>query len=46
VKAFEEQIAEVKRTTPNYDTPLSYGVIEASIQVLPDGPSRTKTAHT
>jgi hypothetical protein len=45
VKAFEEQVSEVKRTTPHYDTPLSYGVIEASIQVLPDGPSRTKIEY-
>jgi hypothetical protein len=45
VKAFEDQIAEVKRTTPHYDTPLSYSVIEASIQVLPDGPSRTKIEY-
>ncbi len=45
VKAFEEQIAEVKRTTPHYETPLAYSVIEASIQVLPDGPSRTKIEY-
>ena len=45
VKAFEDQIAEVKRTTPNYDTPLAYSVIEASIHVLPDGPSRTKIEY-
>ncbi|MFN0021499.1 MAG: PSD1 and planctomycete cytochrome C domain-containing protein [Pirellulaceae bacterium] len=42
VKALEEQIAEVKRTTPHYETPLAYSVFEASIHVLPDGPSRTK----
>ncbi|MCE9528683.1 MAG: DUF1549 and DUF1553 domain-containing protein, partial [Planctomycetales bacterium] len=42
VKAFEEQIAEVKRSTPHYETPLAYSVFEASIHVLPDGPSHTK----
>ncbi len=45
VKALEEQIAEVKRTTPHYDTPLAYSVIEASLHVLPDGPSRTKIEY-
>jgi Protein of unknown function (DUF1553)/Protein of unknown function (DUF1549)/Planctomycete cytochrome C len=45
VKRIEEQIAEVKRTTPNYETPLAYSVIEASIHVLPDGPSRTKIEY-
>ncbi len=45
VKALEEQIAEVKRTTPNYETPLAYSVFEASLHVLPDGPSRTKIEY-
>ncbi|MGI8980955.1 MAG: PSD1 and planctomycete cytochrome C domain-containing protein [Pirellulaceae bacterium] len=45
VKAFEEQIAEVKRTTPHFETPLAYSVIEASLHVLPDGPSRTKIEY-
>jgi hypothetical protein len=45
VKQIEEQIAQIKRTTPHYDTPLAYSVIEASIQVLPDGPSRTKIEY-
>lgn len=45
VKALEEQIAEVKRTTPHYETPLAYSVIEASLHVLPDGPSRTKIEY-
>lgn len=45
LKAFEEQIAEVKRSTPHYETPLAYSVFEASIHVLPDGPSRTKIEY-
>lgn len=45
VKRIEEEIAEVKRTTPHYETPLAYSVVEASLHVLPDGPSRTKLEY-
>ncbi len=45
VAKIDEQIAAVKSSTPNYDTPLAYSVIEASLHVLPDGPSRTKLEY-
>ena len=44
VKRIEAEIAEVKRT-PHYETPLAYSVAEASLHVLPDGPSRTKLEY-
>ncbi len=36
--------AELKRTTPRYGAPLAYAVDTASLDVLPDGPDRTKVA--
>ena len=45
VVELDDQIAEIRRTTPHYDTPLAYGVSEASLSVLPDGPHKTKLEY-
>jgi mono/diheme cytochrome c family protein len=45
IEQLREQIAQVKRDTPHIDTPLAFGVIEASLHVLPDGPHRTKLEY-
>jgi cytochrome c553 len=42
VAELNAQIATIKKETPLYDTSLARGVVEASLYVLPDGPSRTK----
>lgn len=41
----ETKAAEVKRITPHFDAPLAYAVEDASLQVLPDGPDRTKLVY-
>ena len=39
------QIAELERTTPHYGEPLVYAAQDASLQILPDGPDRTKLEY-
>jgi hypothetical protein len=34
--------AELKRSTPDFDAPTAYAVETAGLEVLPDGPDRTK----
>lgn len=41
VEALQSQLIELHRT-PHFETPLAYGVSEASIVVSPDGEHRTK----
>lgn len=41
IAALQAELAQL-RATPGFDIPPAYGVIEASLHVLPDGPSRTK----
>jgi mono/diheme cytochrome c family protein len=45
IEQLKEQITHVHRDTPHIDTPLAFGVIEASLHVLPDGPHRTKLEY-
>ena len=39
------KIEAIKRETPHYETSLACGVVEASLNVLPDGPNRTKLEY-
>jgi hypothetical protein len=41
LSSLRNEIASL-RATPHFDTPLAYGVVDASIAVLPDGEHRTK----
>ncbi len=41
----QERVAEIKRTTPGFDAPTAYAVDDAALQVLPDGPDRTKLVY-
>jgi hypothetical protein len=43
-QALQIRIAEMKKT-PGYDAPIAAGLEEASLQVLPDGPHRTKLVY-
>jgi hypothetical protein len=36
---------EIRRTTANFDAPQAYAIEDASLDVLPDGPSRTKLEY-
>jgi hypothetical protein len=36
---------EIRRTTPQFDSPLAYAIEDASLDVLADGPSRTKLEY-
>jgi hypothetical protein len=36
---------EIRRTTPHFDSPLAYAIEDASLDVLADGPSRTKLEY-
>ncbi len=40
-----KQIGQIRQETPDIDQPEVFGVLEASLQVLPDGPSRTKLEY-
>ncbi len=39
------RIDALKKATPNFDTPMAPGVIEASLHVLADGPHKTKLVY-
>ena len=41
-KAITNEIEEIKRTTPHYNTPWVHSVEEASLYVLPDGTDATR----
>jgi len=38
----ESRIAEIKRTTPHFDSALAHAVDDAALYVIPDGPAHTK----
>ncbi len=44
IEALRAKIAELQ-TTPHLNTPVAFGVTEASMLVLPDGPNRTKIEY-
>jgi hypothetical protein len=39
------EVDEIRRVTPELDQPEAFGVLEASLEVLPDGASRTKLEY-
>jgi hypothetical protein len=39
------QVEQLKRETPNYDSPQARGVADASLHVLADGPNRTRLEY-
>ena len=41
----QKQIQQINEQTPNIDHPEALGLVEASLQVLPDGPARTKLEY-
>lgn len=43
--ALAQQIAAIERKTPHFRTPLAYAAEEASLDVLPDGPDRTRLVY-
>ena len=45
IESLQQRIDQTKRETPHYDTPLAFGVMEASLHVSPDGPNRTKLEY-
>ena len=45
VDELQKQIDQIRRETPDMEQPEVFGVIEASLQVLPDGPNRTKLEY-
>lgn len=40
-----EKIKQLQQSTPNYGAAMTYGVFEASLHVLPDGPHRTRLEY-
>jgi hypothetical protein len=40
-----KQIDAIKHDTPHFDSSLARGVVDSSLYVLPDGPSRTKLEY-
>ena len=45
IEQFKSQIEQLRRDTPHYETPVAFGVVEASQHVLPDGAHRTKVEY-
>jgi hypothetical protein len=45
IEALKGQLAELRRATPQLDAPLAPAVDEAALDVLPDGPHRTKLEY-
>ncbi|OAI41523.1 hypothetical protein AYO40_00380 [Planctomycetaceae bacterium SCGC AG-212-D15] len=43
--SLQAQIDKIKKETPNYDAPTAAAVDDASLQVLADGPHRTKLEY-
>jgi len=44
IEVLKTKIAELQ-TTPHLNTPVAFGVTEAAMHVLPDGPNRTKIEY-
>ncbi len=44
IEPLREQIVQLRKT-PHIDTPSAFGITEASLHVLPDGPHRTKLEY-
>jgi hypothetical protein len=45
VDELKKQIEQIRKETPELDVPEVFGVMEASLQVLPDGAARTKLEY-
>ncbi len=45
IKELKEQIEQVRKTTPNFDSPLAPVIEDASLHVLADGPHRTRLEY-
>lgn len=45
IEELKGEVARIRRETPGMDSPDAFGVVEASLEVAPDGPSRTKLVY-
>jgi len=45
IAALKEQIEQIRKATPLYDTPVAMALDEASLYVLPNGPDGTKLEY-
>ncbi|MFN3651236.1 MAG: PSD1 and planctomycete cytochrome C domain-containing protein [Armatimonadota bacterium] len=44
-ESLKRKASALRATTPHFDAPIAYAVETASVQVLPDGPDRTRVEH-
>jgi hypothetical protein len=45
VAELRQQVEQIRRATPHFEMPVAFGIVDASLHVVPDGPSRTKLEY-